>query len=235
MGTVSGADALGLRTQFLEQNFDQNCWAGFDLGEISDLTSYVLIFPRATIGGETTEAVTAIPYFWMPEYGLLDKEKLWGVPLSSWVREGWIKLIDGDMTDPRIVRDDILKLCTDGPGRVQSIGYDPWKARVMMSEIADTKVCEVMAVPQKPSELTVPCRELKQAIWEKRLWHLNNPVLKWMAGNLVLEPDESTGGIRPKKLSPHEKIDGFQALITGWHRLLAAPAKISWDGNIKFI
>ncbi len=99
MGTVSGADALGLRTQFLEQNFDQNCWAGFDLGEISDLTSYVLIFPRATIGGETTEAVTAIPYFWMPEYGLLDKEKLWGVPLSSWVREGWIKLIDGDMTD----------------------------------------------------------------------------------------------------------------------------------------
>jgi phage terminase large subunit-like protein len=219
---------LELRRIFLEEHADKNCWGGFDYGEMSDLAAYVLLF-------KTPEAVTCVPYFWMPEHGLIDKEKAWGVPLQTWARAGWIKLIEGDMTDPRIVRDDILNLCAEGPGRVRSIGYDPWKARVMMAEIAEKNVCEVIAVPQKPSELTIPCREFKQAVWEQKFWHLGNPILRWMGGNVVLESDDSTGGMRPKKLSTNEKIDGIQALITAWHRLLAAPKTLDWDGIIKFI
>jgi phage terminase large subunit-like protein len=56
-----------------------------------------------------------------------------------------------------------------------------------------------------------------------------------MAGNLVIEADEHTGGMRPKKLSPNEKIDGFQAMITAWHRLLAAPTSLTWDGIVKLL
>jgi phage terminase large subunit-like protein len=231
---------MDLRKAFLEENATAPCWAGIDLGEISDLSALTLLWPRCTLGGEEFEVLTAIPYFWMPEAGLLDKERQWGVPLSQWVREGWVKLIEGDLADPRVIKADVIKLLADGPGKVQSIGFDPWQARVMASEIGEETHVECMAVPQKPSELTTPCKELKNAIFCKKFWHLGNPVLRWMAGNLVIEPDGDSGGIRPKKLNPNEKIDGFQAMITAWSRLLAAPTSLGtisnqlnarWGGN----
>ena len=220
-------NSLLLRKKFLEENATTPCWAGLDLGEISDLTSFVLLFPRCEIDGEAIEVITAIPFFWMPEHGLLEKERQWGVPLSEWCRAGFIKLIEGDLADPRVVKADILSMLANGPGQIKSIGYDPWKAKVLCAEIAEETHIDCTAVPQKPSELTPPCRALKDAIWTKKIWHLGNPVLKWQAGNLVIEPEGDAQGIRPKKLSPNEKIDGFQALITAWHRLLAAPTSLA--------
>ena len=222
MDALPNASALELRKKFLEENSGAPCWAGLDLGEISDLTSFVLLFPRCEIGGEPIEVLTVIPYFWMPEHGLLEKERQWGIPLTEWARAGFVKLVEGDLCDPRIVKADILTLLANGPGAIKSIGYDPWKSKVLCAEIMEETHVDCTAVPQKPSELTTPCKELKNAIWTKKLWHLNNPVLKWMSGNLVIEPDEATGGIKPKKLSPSEKIDRFQAIVTAWAGLLAA-------------
>jgi phage terminase large subunit-like protein len=225
--SMPDASALELRKEFLEENSGAPCWAGLDLGEISDLTSFVLLFPRCEIGGEPHEFITCVPFFWMPEHNLLAKERQWGVPLTEWVRAGFIKLVEGDMTDPRIVKADILALLANGPGQIKSIGYDPWKSRVLCGEIMEETHVDCTAVKQTPGELTAPCRALKDAIWSRKIWHLNNPVLKWQSGNLVIEPEGDSQGIRPKKLSPNEKIDGFQALITAWHRLLAAPTSLA--------
>jgi phage terminase large subunit-like protein len=228
-----GASPMELRREFLEHNYNENCFGGVDLGLISDLSAYILLFPKGLIDGEAHDKVVAVPYFWMPEAGLLEKERQWQVPLSTWAKEGWVKLIEGDMVDPRIVKQDILDLAMNGPGKVRSIGYDPWQARVMMGEIAETQTCECTEVPQKPGELTTPCREFKQAVWSGNLWHLGNPILRWMAGNLILEEDENHGGLKPKKPDQNSKIDGVQALITAWHRMLAAPKISTWDGVVK--
>ena len=219
---------LELRKQFLEDNYSEKCWGGLDLGLISDLSAYVLLFPLS-------DHVTIVPYFWMPEHALFEKEKAWEVPLSTWAREGWLKLIEGDMADPRIIRDDILDLCQNGPGKIQKISFDPWQSRVLMAELAEHKVCECCEVPQKPSEITTPAREFKQSIWNSSLWHLNNPVLRWMAGTVVLEEDDRHGGLMPKKLSVKEKIDGIQATISAWHGWLNSPKPSGWDGVIKFL
>jgi phage terminase large subunit-like protein len=229
-----GLAALEMRRKFLEENATTPCWAGLDLGEISDLTCFACIWPRCTVNGEDHEVMTVVPYFWIPEFGLLEKERQWGVPLSEWTRAGFIKLVEGDMTDPRIVKQDILGLIANGPGQLRSIGYDPWKAKVLCSEIAEETHMECVAVKQTPVELTAPCRALKDAIWQKRLWTLGNPVLKWMAGNLVIEPEGDSGGIRPKKLSPNEKIDGFSALVNAWGRLLAAPTSLAALANERW-
>jgi len=218
--------AMELRKEFLKDNYNEECFGGLDLGLISDLSSYVLLFPKAILSGETHAKAVVVPYFWMPEAGLLEKEKAWQVPLSTWVREGWIKLIAGDMCDPRVIREDILGMCTNGPGKIREIGYDPWQSRVLMAELAEIRAATCQEVPQKPGELTVPCKEFKQAVWSANLWHLNNPVLRWMAGNLVLEEDDKHGGMMPRKLSPNEKIDGIQALVTAWHRMLMSPKPI---------
>ena len=184
-----------------------------------------MLWPRAFVPGEEkpVEKVVCIPQFWMPEHGLQEKERQWNVPLSQWVREGWIKLLPGDMVDVRTVAGDILALCQGLA--IREIGYDRWNSAVMMGEFAEHRVCTVTAVPQHAGELTSPCKEFKSKVWSGDFWHLNNPVLRWQSQNLVLEEVEKTGGMVPAKLSKREKVDGFQALITAWNRMLAAAGK----------
>ena len=196
--------------------------AGLDFGEISDLTAFVLLFPRCTIDGERIRGRHSHSFHLGTGARLAGEGEAVGIPLTDWVRAGFIKLIEGDMCDPRVIKADILGLLANGPGTSQTNSYDPWKSKVLCSEIMEETRVECVGVKQTPAELTAPCKELKSAIWGKKLWHLNNPVLRWMAGNLVIEADEATGGIKPKKLSPSEKIDCFQAFVTAWAGLLAA-------------
>jgi phage terminase large subunit-like protein len=210
---------LDLRRQFLEDNWLEKCWGGLDLSfgaGLGDMTAYVLLFPLS-------DHITVVPYFYLPEFGLQEKEKAWEVPLSQWCREGYIKLLPGDCIDPELVRQDILELCNSGPGKIQSISYDPWQSKTIMALLAESQVCEIRECPQRPSELTTPCAAFKQAVWAGNLWHLSHPVLRWQSQNIVMEEDDLHGGMRPMKLSPKEKIDGLQAAITAWSGLLSAP------------
>ena len=216
------ATAKELTDAFLALNKDKTCFAGFDYGAVEDMTAFVVLWPRAFVPGEEkpVEKVVAVPMFWMPEVGLQEKERQWNVPLSQWAREGWIKLLPGDMVDPRVVSEDILALCQGLA--IREIGYDRWNSQVMMAQFAEHKVCVVTSVPQHAGELTSPCKEFKGKVWAGHFWHLKNPVLRWQSQNLVLEEMEKTGGVVPVKLSKKEKIDGFQALITAWNRMLAS-------------
>jgi len=233
---MPNASAQELLKEFLEVNFDQRCYGGLDLGLVNDLTSFVLLWPRVKMrSGEYLDKVVAVALVWVPEVGLLEKEKSWNVPLTSWVRQGFIKALPGDMTDTRIVAADIKEICAGGPGKVVSVGYDPWAARVMCAQLAESKCAEFIEVPQKYSSLTVPCRELKEHIFAGNLWHLGNPVMRWMFSNVVIAKNEKHGGIIPQKLSPNEKIDIVQATCTAWARMLEPSKILNWNGEVKFI
>jgi phage terminase large subunit-like protein len=224
---------MELRKKLLEDSWQEPCWAGIDVGLISDMTCYCLLFMRPRIEGIVFENPTIIPYYWMPEAGIQEKERAWGVPLQSWAREGWIQLCEGDMVDVREIRDQIKQLIVNGPGKCRSLGFDPWQFRVAAEEIAESNIVEVKEVPQKMSVLTVPCKELKKAIWNGTFWHLNNPVARVHFGNVLLEEGEKFGDMIPRKLSPNEKIDTVSATCTAWARYLEAPKMSSWDGIIK--
>ena len=52
-----------------------------------------------------------------------------------------------------------------------------------------------------------------------RIIHGGNPVLRWMAGNVVAEVDAAEN-IKPSKKKSTEKIDGIVALIMGLDRAI---------------
>jgi phage terminase large subunit-like protein len=83
-----GLDALpdlspmDLRRKVLDDSWQERAWAGLDLGLISDMTAYVLLFPRPRINGIVFDNPTVVPYFWLPEAGLAEKEKKWACPCN---------------------------------------------------------------------------------------------------------------------------------------------------------
>lgn len=220
--------------RFLELNKETPFYVGLDIGLSSDLTAICSLFPHARFAEdkEPLQKKVAIITFYMPEQGLLDKEKAWRVPLSVWAREGWISLFPGDMADTRIVKRDLISMYERF--YVRDMGYDPWQAQVMAAELNESgKPCT--AVPQTAKELTAPCRELISAISNQEIVHFGNPVLSWMAGNVILAEDAKHGGTKPDKLSYGEKIDGISALVNAWHRMLAVPPSVYEFRGIQFI
>jgi phage terminase large subunit-like protein len=55
-------------------------------------------------------------------------------------------------------------------------------------------------------------KELERLVLAGQIRHGNNPVLTWMADNLVARMDPA-GNIKPDKEKSKEKIDGIVALI----------------------
>jgi phage terminase large subunit-like protein len=59
-----------------------------------------------------------------------------------------------------------------------------------------------------------------------KIAHGNNPVLNWMADNVVAVLD-AAGNIKPDKEKSREKIDGIVALIMGLDRAMRNNAQSS--------
>jgi len=60
-------------------------------------------------------------------------------------------------------------------------------------------------------------KELEKLILARQLNHGGNPVLSWMADNLVAREDPA-GNIKPDKQASTERIDGMVALVMGLDR-----------------
>lgn len=61
-------------------------------------------------------------------------------------------------------------------------------------------------------DMSPPSKELFKLLMEGNIIHGGNPVLKWMAGNVVMRQDPA-GNINPDKEKSVEKIDGIVASI----------------------
>jgi phage terminase large subunit-like protein len=209
--------------KFLKLNQDVTCYGGLDIGLVSDMSAFAMLWPRARFadGADPIDKKVLVCQFFMPELGVIEKERSWQVPLSQWAREGWIQLLPGDMCDPREIRKFILSMASQFA--VREAGFDNWNAQVLCAELNDSGSLQCVAVPQTAKELTAPAREFLAAIHRQELVHFSNPCLAWHAGNVVLAEDEKHGGTKPEKLSPNEKIDGVSATVNAFHRMLANP------------
>ena len=74
--------------------------------------------------------------------------------------------------------------------------------------------------------MSPPMKDLERMVPKHQISHGNNPVLTWMADNLVARLDPA-GNIKPDKEKSREKIDGMVALIMALDLALRHPEKKS--------
>jgi phage terminase large subunit-like protein len=195
----------------------RRCFGGLDLSSNTDLSAFVLIFPPVEDDGR----YIALPTFWMPADNVRRRVSEDRLPYDVWIREGFINETPGNVVDYAFIRAYILR--ARDRFDIEEVAYDPWNALETATRLKDEGLTMV-EVKQNFAGLSNATKELMGLVLGKRLAHLGNPVLRWMATNVVINTNEE-GFIRPNRKKSREKIDGIVALIMALGRAFAhAPA-----------
>jgi len=186
----------------LQKLKNKECYVGLDLASTRDISALVLLFKE-------DEKFIIVPYFFIPEENAKKRSERDKVDYVTWIRDGHCIATNGDVTDYNFIKQKILDLGKEY--LIQSICYDRWNASQMVIDLQNE------GVPMEPFgqgflSLSAPSKQLEALILGKEIIHDNNPVLKWMIANTVMEED-AAGNIKPSKKKSTEKIDGIVALV----------------------
>ena len=186
----------------LQKLKNKECYLGLDLASTRDISALVLLFKQ-------DEKFIIVPYFFIPEENAKKRSERDKVDYVTWIRDNHIIATNGDVTDYNFIKQKILDLGKEY--LIQSICYDRWNASQMVIDLQNE------GVPMEPFgqgfvSLSAPSKQLEALILGKEIIHDNNPVLKWMIANTVMEED-AAGNIKPSKKKSSEKIDGTVALV----------------------
>ena len=183
----------------------ESCFAGLDLSATTDLTAFVMVFPRED------GKIAVVPKFWMPKDKAFERQQRDRVPYQAWASRGLLTLIPGAVIDYDIIRRDIKQFGSQY--NIQKIAVDRWNAtQISQQLIADG--FDVGGWGQGFASMTGPSKELEALIASRKLIHGGHEILRWMASNVMVEID-AAGNIKPTKSKQTQRIDGIVALIMG--------------------
>jgi len=180
------------------------CYGGLDLASTSDIASFVLDFPGEP-GEEEHHAW--LPFFWIPEENMIERARKDRVPYDAWVRDGLITATPGNVIDYAYIVAKIIEMGEQF--NIKEIAFDRWGA-FQISQQLEAARFTMVGFGQGFVSMSAPTKELLRLVLNGRLAHGGNPVLRWMADNMVVSTDPA-GNVKPNKARSREKIDGIVA------------------------
>ena len=190
----------------------RDCYAGLDLSSTGDITALVLIFPPR----DEEEKYVLLPYFWIPEETIPRRVKANSVPYDIWEKQGYIMSTDGNVIHYDFIEKFIMDLSEKY--HILEIAVDRWNATQMIQNL-EGEGFTIVPFGQGFSSMSAPTKEFYRLLMEGRIIHGGNPVLRWMAGNVVIDTDPA-GNIKVTKAKSKEKIDGIVAAIMALDRCI---------------
>lgn len=181
----------------------RECFAGLDLSSTRDTTALVLDFPLSD-GWHVI-----MPFFWIPEEAMRDRERKNKTLMDEWARRGYIVKTPGNCIDYSVVRAKINEL--GKRYNIRKLATDPWNAQAVATQLHEDGF-DVVAFRQGFATMNEPAKFLESLVLDRKLIHDGNPVLTWMVGNCECETDASDN-YKPSKKKSTEKIDGVVAMI----------------------
>ncbi|MBQ9633144.1 MAG: terminase large subunit [Lachnospiraceae bacterium] len=195
----------GARIINIESLRGRDCYCGLDLSSTSDITAFVMVFPPRYEGDE----YVVVPHFWLPKETLNLRVRRDHVPYDVWEKQSLFHVTEGTVIDYSFVRKTINELGEQF--HILEIGVDRWNATQLITDLEGDGFTMV-PIGMGFKEMSPGMKELYKLLLEGRVNHGGNPVLRWMAGNVVAEIDAAEN-IKPSKKKSTEKIDGIVALI----------------------
>ncbi len=215
-------DACKPQTQELESHLEgAECYGAIDLASVRDTTAFALRF-------QTPEGKAIYKlFFWMPEMNVEERVKNKGINYDTWIREGWVRITPGNVTDYNYIKADILAL--KEKYKIKSIAYDRWNSSQLVVDLADQGI-EMSAFGQGYASMSTPTKEFEKEVLKQEMDHQGNPVLAWQISNVSIQRDPA-GNVKISKEKSSEKVDGPVACVMALGEYLTAQADKKTDVN----
>ncbi len=190
----------------------RDCYAGLDLSSTGDITALVLMFPPR----DADEKYILVPYFWVPEETIPQRVKANSVPYDVWEKQGYLLATEGNVIHYDFIESFICELAEKY--HILEIAVDRWNATHMIQNL-ENQGFTMVPFGQGFASMSTPTKEFYRLLMEGQIIHAGHPVLRWMAGNVVVETDAAEN-IKVTKAKSKEKIDGIVASIMALDRCL---------------
>lgn len=180
----------------------KRCYGGLDLSSTRDLTALALWFP---------DEGKLLVWHFVPTDTIGERVERDRVPYDRWAADGWIETTVGRATDRLAVARrlaDIRQMYD-----VQGIAFDRWRFEDLGKLLSD----EGIELPMKEfvpgfKSYAPAVDAFERAVLEKRMQHNGSPILRWQAGNVIVETDPA-GNRKPTKAKSLDRIDGIVSAI----------------------
>lgn len=203
---------LGNQPIDMEALKGRDCYGGLDLSSTGDITAFVLMFPPRV----PEEKYIMLPFFWIPEDTIPQRVRRASVPYDVWYQQGYLMATEGNVIHYGFIEKVIEEL--GKTYHILEIAFDRWGA-VQMTQNLEGMGFTVVPFGQGFKDMSPPTKEFYKLLMEGRIIHGGNPVMAWMAGNVVVDTDPA-GNIKPTKAKSPEKIDGIVAAIMALDRCI---------------
>jgi phage terminase large subunit-like protein len=189
------------------------CWIGLDLASKTDIAALVVLLQHPDIDG----GFAVFGRYFLPEETALASGNS---QYEGWMRSGRLTATPGNVIDFGWVEAELLGLASRFA--VEAVAFDPFQATQLSTRML-AEGLPMIEVRPTVLNFSEPMKILEALVLQGKLRHDGDPVLAWMASNVVAHLD-AKDNIYPRKERPEQKIDGIVALIMALARALLPQA-----------
>lgn len=195
-----------------------NAYLGFDLSMTTDLTSIGLVL---TNGNE----------YRLKQVSFMPKDKFYERMAKDKVRfdiyrdRGELILTDGAIVDYTFVKAKILEWAKKY--NVKEVCYDKWNAIQMVWDL-EQEGLNMIEIEQGIRMLTDPTKKFREAVYEGKMKHSEDKLLRWAMSNARVVADASEN-IKITKNKSVDRIDPVAASINAFARAMKDNMQINLE------
>ncbi|TRV27250.1 MAG: terminase large subunit [Microcystis wesenbergii Mw_MB_S_20031200_S109D] len=202
-------DACADTSLDIDNFIGQPCWIGLDLASKTDIAALILIFAHP----EIADAYQTFGKYYLPEDTV---HSAGNSQYSGWMRIDRLTVTPGNVIDFSWIEADLLDMASRFA--IQAVAFDPFQATQLSTRML-AEGLPMIEVRPTVLNFSEPMKILEALVLQKKLAHDGDPVLTWMASNVVAHLDVKDN-IYPRKERPENKIDGIVALIMALSRAI---------------
>lgn len=177
------------------------CYAGVDLGSVSDLTAVAYLIKK-----EDKFYIFCDAYI---PTGSIEKSKNKEL-YRKWIREGYLKVTHGDRMNYEEVVHDILEFNKEIP--ILEIAYDKYNAIEWARKCSEEGLV-LTPFSQTKGNFNLATKEFERKLYNGDIVLIDSPVLRWCFANAMLEYDKLENCKPVKGVGSMNKIDAVIAVL----------------------
>jgi phage terminase large subunit-like protein len=193
------------------------CYAGLDLSQTTDMSALALYWPHDG---------SVLPFFWLPEEGLLDRDRKEGGHYRTWRDAGLLETTPGKAINFQAIIKRLAEIA--GTYDLVCVAYD----RAFIKSFNSRCEEEGVRLPLKEYgqgfiSMSGAVQLLEAAVLDRRIHHAGHPILRWQMSNVAIEMDSSANR-KPSKKRAIGHIDGVVSLLMAV-AIAAQPQPVAFD------